>query len=405
VSFVFLGLLIACGLFGSQEVAENIVPTLFWLVAWIAVPLSCGVIGNWTKPFNPFANIVLLVDKATFRQKLLGRKDALKWPVWLSWWPATVLFFMIACGELIYNQTATKPAVTAAVLLIYFIVSTFMALIYGRAWLERGEVFSVLFSTWGRLGYFRFGEPGRQGFAGGLEVPFEATASRIAFVLLLLVSVSFDGLLSTPAWSHFQHNLPGSIAAGSGAYMLLATVLFALLALVIWLVFSGFASLVSKAGALGSRTQASLAGLLPSLLPISFGYLLAHNIEYLLVNGQLLMPLIGNPTGKENWPIHLPHPFNDSYEVHIHLLPSSFFWYFAVLVIVAVHVVAVILAHRHLGSSTKNVRLARRSEYPWIVAMVFYTMLSLWLLAQPLVKEGSAESYDNSIKIQRIAIR
>ena len=40
-------------------------------------------------------------------------------------------------------------------------------------WLERGEMFSVLFSTWGRLGFFRFGAQGRRGFAGGLDVPFE----------------------------------------------------------------------------------------------------------------------------------------------------------------------------------------------------------------------------------------
>jgi hypothetical protein len=405
MSFVVLGLLIVCGLFGSQEIAENILPTLFWLVVWIAVPLSCGLIGDWTKPVNPFGNIVLLVNKASFRQKLLGRKHALKWPAWLSWWPATLLFFIIAAGELVYNQTATKPAVTAAALLVYFILSAFMGLLYGRVWLQRGEVFSVLFSTWGRLGYFRFGEPGKRSFAGGLEIPFEPVISRIFFVLLLLVSVSFDGLLSTPLWSRLQHSLPGSIELGSGAYMILATVIFALLALAMWLVFSGFASLVSRAGALGARTQTSLAGLLPSLVPISFGYLLAHNIEYLLVNGQLLLPLIGNPIGKDSWPVHLPHPFNDSYEVHIHLLPSSFFWYFAVIVIVAVHVVAVILAHRHLGSSTKNVRLAKRSEYPWIVAMVVYTMLSLWLLAQPLIKEKAAESYNKTATIQPIAIK
>lgn len=34
---------------------------------------------------------------------------------------------------------------------------------------------------------------------------------------------------------------------------------------------------------------------------------------------------------------------------------------------------------------------ARRSDYPWLVAMVAYTMLSLWLLAQPLVKERAQE--------------
>ena len=32
-------------------------------------------------------------------------------------------------------------------------------------------------------------------------------------------------------------------------------------------------------------------------------------------------------------------------------------------------------------------RTARRAEWPWIVAMVGYTMTSLWLLAQPVVQD------------------
>src|SRR5579871_2218119 len=43
ISFIIFGLFVAAGIFGSQEIPENIVPTLFWLYIWIAVPLSCGV--------------------------------------------------------------------------------------------------------------------------------------------------------------------------------------------------------------------------------------------------------------------------------------------------------------------------------------------------------------------------
>jgi hypothetical protein len=61
-------------------------------------------------------------------------------------------------------------------------------------------------------------------------------------------------------------------------------------------------------------------------------------------------------------------------------------------------VIAVFLAHQHLGSMTKDEFRARRSEYPWVVAMVLYTMLSLWLLAQPLVKEKPTTEGLNSAK-------
>jgi Na+/proline symporter len=115
---------------------------------------------------------------------------------------------------------------------------------------------------------------------------------------------------------------------------------------------------------------------------------MAHYLQYLLINGQLMFPLLGNPTGDASWPLHLPYPFNDSFEPNVHILPTSAAWYVAVAVIVIVHILAVFVAHAHLGSSAKDPEQAKRSEYPWIAAMVAYTMLSLWLLAQPLVKDA-----------------
>ena len=61
VAWLVTALLIAAGFAGSQEVAENIVTTVFWLLVWIAVPISCGIIGDWTRPYNPFAAIARAV--------------------------------------------------------------------------------------------------------------------------------------------------------------------------------------------------------------------------------------------------------------------------------------------------------------------------------------------------------
>ena len=403
VSFIVLLLSILTGITGSQEVAENILPTLFWLVLWIAVPLSCGLIGNWTEWINPFANVSKLIDRSGLRQSILAKREALEWPKQLGWWPAAVLFFALACGELIFNQTATLPAVIGWGLLLYFVFSGFMGLLYGAGWLERGEVFTVLFNTWGKLGYFRFGSAGRNGFAGGLTRRFENSPSRIAFVLLLLISVSFDGLISTTQWGKFRQHLPSYAQGDSWQYQLIAVAIFILLGFVIWGLFSFFANWTTKLARVKQSSQAALTGLLPSLLPISFGYLFAHNLEYLITNGQLLFPLIGNPTGKDSWPIHLPLPFNDDFEPNIHVLPSSYYWYIAVAVIIAVHVVAIILAHRHLATQTKDARRATLSEYPWICVMILYTMFSLWLLAQPLTKEKPKET--SSLNPTQVVVR
>lgn len=46
---------------------------------------------------------------------------------------------------------------------------------------------------------------------------------------------------------------------------------------------------------------------------------------------------------------------------------------------------AVCLAHLMALSVFKDSRLALRSQYPMVVLMVCYTMISLWILAQPIV--------------------
>ncbi|HEX4754339.1 MAG TPA: hypothetical protein VH661_01130 [Candidatus Dormibacteraeota bacterium] len=388
IAILFTAGLIVAGWVGSQAVAENIVPTFFWLLVWVAVPISCGVLGDWTRALNPFAALARACDRPGLRRSLLGDAAVVRWPAWLGWWPAAALFFTLACGELIYNGDATRPGFAATGLAIYLVVSVVGGLFFGAAtWTDRAEVFSVLFATWGRLGWFRFGAPGRQGLGGGLRVPFAAEASRISFVLLLLVSVSFDGLLSTPAWKTFRTGIP----LNGVPFELLQTAVFAALVLVAWALFGGFAMLVRRAGNLKGSTLEVLAGLLPSLLPIAFGYLVAHNAEYIVINGQLFIPLLGNPAGIDGMKL-LPAPFNDSYEINPNLLPSSVVWYFQVVLIIFVHIVAVVQAHRYLGHAARNVAAARRSEWPWIVAMVGYTMTSLWLLAQPLVETSSSAS-------------
>ncbi|MDP9183073.1 MAG: hypothetical protein M3P04_09905, partial [Actinomycetota bacterium] len=225
--------------------------------------------------------------------------------------------------------------------------------------------------------------PGKRGFAGGLDVPFAAEASRVVFVLLLLVSINFDGLLATPQWSRYERRTLGIDLNGVEA---LRTGSLVVLVLLVLAVFAAFAFASSRAGGLGLGPLPALAYLLPSLVPIAFGYLVAHYLQYVVTNGQLLFPLLGNP-GYDGWPIHLPKPFNDDYQVNLTALPNSFYWYLSVVVIVAVHVVAVMIANRRLAARAPDLVRGRRSEYPWLVAMVAYTAFSLALIAQPLTQE------------------
>ena len=244
----------------------------------------------------------------------------------------------------------------------------------------------------GAAGLLSFGAPGRRGFTGGLDAAFERSLSRV-FHPPALVSVNFDGLLATPKWSHLEAGAFGGLGTHPGRLEAFRTLTFVVIALGVAAVFAAFATLSVRPADRLAGAREGLPLLLPSLVPIAFGYLLVHNLQYVLVNAQLMAPLIGNPVGADWWPIHLPFPFNDSYEVHNAFLPSAFYWYTGVLVIVAAHVLAVFLARRHLARDAAVPGNIRRSEYPWLAAMIGYTMVSLWLIAQPLVTEpGSGGS-------------
>jgi hypothetical protein len=372
---VIVGLLCWAGLAGSQEIPENILPTLFWVYLWVVVPMLCGLIGDFTSGSNPFGYL------AQLGEWLRAGAAPMRWPRWLGWWPAALLMAAATEAELVFNASTTLPRSIAWMVIGYSGMCVLMGALFGaEAWRERGELWSVLFSTWGRLGWFRFGAPGRRGFAGGLQAGFERTLSRTVFVVLLLGSISYDGILSTPQWARFEKHFAS--VGELHNQELVRSIGFVVLICALLLVFGLFALAVARAGRLTS-VSATLSGLLPSLVPIALGYEVAHYLQYVLINGQLILPLLGAPGG-EATNLHLPYPFNDSYEVHTSFLPNGFYWYVDVIVIVAVHIVAVVLAHGFLGRTEGSPQAARRAEYPWIVAMIGYTALSLWLLAQPL---------------------
>jgi hypothetical protein len=385
LSVAVLALLVAVGFAGDQTVENNLLPIVFWLVVWVAVPLLVGLLGDFTGSVNPFAALARLGDDAGLRRRLLGTPRPLGWPRVCGWWIAVLLFAVVVLGELVVNTEATLPKVTAAGLLVYALVCLTGGLVVGAdAWGRHAELFTLLYAAWGRLGYWRFRAPGRRGFGGGLDARFTPRLSRLLFVLLLLAAVTFDGFLSTPQWDSLRDSLVGEAEPNSATARLSATVAFVLITALMFGLFAAFASWTARAGGRSGAPLPSLAVLLPSLLPIALGYQLAHYLQYIAINGQLLFPLLGDPMGR-GWSF-LPYPFSSSYRIDAELMPIKVVWYVQLVVIVAAHVVAVIVAHRHLAWAASSERLARRSEWPWLFAMVGYTMLSLWLLAQPLIE-------------------
>ncbi|MEA5386662.1 hypothetical protein VB773_11860 [Haloarculaceae archaeon H-GB2-1] len=109
----------------------------------------------------------------------------------------------------------------------------------------------------------------------------------------------------------------------------------------------------------------------PSLLPIAVGYHLAHFLAYFL---QLLPALLAS----------LRHPFSVPPVLEVLVVPD---WFGALPIafVLIGHLVAVWVAHATAFDYFPHRVQAIRSQYPLVVAMVFYTMVSLWIVSRPSV--------------------
>src|SRR5262249_54812311 len=137
-----------------------------------------------------------------------------------------------------------NPAVPSHIawLLIGYSLLTFAGmLIFGRdIWLANVEVFSLLFGTFARFAPMEISPaPQRQWtlrpFGAGLLDASAVSTSLTAFVLLLLASVLYDGILGTPEWTSVETAFGAMLPAGSFTPMLIRTI-----GLVgFWLIFFG----------------------------------------------------------------------------------------------------------------------------------------------------------------------
>ena len=156
------------------------------------------------------------------------------------------------------------------------------------------------------------------------------------------------------------------------------------------LVYLMFCSLVFRVATLsaGSSSQWEVKNSLDigcmfilTLVPIAVAYHLAHYLSFLLITGQYLVPLLSDPLGF-GWDIFGTR----DYRPDIGVLNARTSWYIAVVAVICGHVFSVYIAHKAAIRVFHDVRVALYSQIPMIILMVLYTMLSLWILAQPMVE-------------------
>ena len=378
--------IIVSGFFGDQNPALNPAEYLTWIYFWAGLVIVSGLVGNLWTLLNPWAAIYDLVT--------LGRrpKAPLTLPESLGVWPAAGVYLFFAMFELA-SGVANRPWLVASLACAYTVVTLVGMALFGRdRWLLSCEGFTVLFSIVGRFGPVETerDDNGRlravwlRPWGTGLLQRQRGGWDWVVFVILMLSSLAFDGIIATPAWASFATALaPWVQPLGAVGTALVRAFGMLLLATTFLLVFTAFVRLMLFFGGGKVDELATVTAFALTLVPIALVYNAAHNYSYLTIQSQQLIPLLADPLGR-GWHL-LP---TQGYQPSFLLAGAATVWYMQIILIVLGHVVAVYLAHLRAGERFRSAQTVLLSQYPMLALMVMYTMTSLWILAQPITRGG-----------------
>jgi hypothetical protein len=397
---------IAAGFAGDQNPYKNIAPTMVWIIGWVGVAYVSAFGGNLWSVVNPWRTLFELL--AAITRRITGRAYLclLPYPAALGTWPALVFLLALSWTELVYPNPAV-PQFLASLAVAYSVLTLASMFLFGcEPWLAHGEVFTLVFGTFARFAplEIRTGPRPRlwlRPFGAGLLDSSAVTTSMMAFVLLLLASVLYDGALTTPEWRQLESALAAHLSA-FGDFKLMAVRTAGLLAF--WLIFFGTYLAISTV--MSAAAGAALSPLVLArhfaltLVPIAIGYHLAHYLTFLLIQGQYIIPLISDPFGF-GWNLL----GTASYRVDIGIVDARFAWYAAVTAILTGHVASVYLAHRKALEVLDTHSAVLRSQIPLTALMVVYTFVSLSILAEPIVeRRAPAQPLEAELSIPADAV-
>jgi hypothetical protein len=385
IGILVLVAVIVTGLFGSTNPLYNPAEYLVWIYFWAATVILSGLAGNLWYLLNPWTAVYDVTAR------LLPLRPFWKMPE-VGQWPAAAVFVSFACLELT-SGVANRPDVLGALAIAYTVITLAGMLVFGRdEWLEHCEAFTVLFDIIGRFGPVEAERDGSgkitavyvRPWGVGLLKPARTGWDRVVFVILMLSTLAFDGILATPAWQDFTIALePIWLPMGAYGSFFVRTVGLALLTIAFLLVFIAFMEMVIFLGRRRVDLKVTVSTFALTLVPIALVYNAAHNYSYVMVQSQALIPLLNDPFAR-GWSLW---PAVASLKPSFALAQASTVWYAQVVLIVLGHVVAVYLAHLRAGERFRTAQRALLSQYPMLLLMVMYTMTSLWILAQPITRE------------------
>jgi hypothetical protein len=250
-----------------------------------------------------------------------------------------------------------------------------------ETWTRRGEAFSVYFTLFSMVSPFETRERvvGVRPPLSGLP-RLDAVPGTVAFVSVMIGTVTFDGLSQGGLWQDVSVRLTDGFTA-VGVSLSTAPTLADTIGLVLGvLLVAGFYRVgIDGARSVGGELGAERLrlGFVHTLVPIAAVYVAAHYLTFLIFEGQAIGYLASDPFG-QGWDLF----GTASSAIDYSLISQNGAWYAQVAFVVLGHVAALVLAHDRALALYGQASLAVRSQYWMLGIMVGFTTLALWLLAQ-----------------------
>jgi hypothetical protein len=371
------------GFAGTQTATANLMPTVVYVIFWVAIPFTTLLLGNVFAAFNPWRAVTRGVAWVFTRG---GRREAptpLAYPAWLGRWPAALGILFFAWVELVYVNR-DDPTTLAIMALLYAATQLVGMSLYGiEPWTRNADAFAVYFRLFSMISplHWRDRTLYVRPLLGGAP-RLDAGPGTVPMLCVMIGTVSFDGLSQGALWTGSGAIAPSLqqrfINVGFSGEVALE------IAFTIGLLFMvGIVSGVYRLGVIGMhsvRSEHSTEELsrrfVHSLIPIALAYVIAHYFSLLTYQGQAMAYLVSDPLGDGS------NVFGTATAtINYNVIGPNGVWYVQVAALVLGHACGLTLAHDRALVVYDRVRDATRSQYWMLAVMVAFTSLGLWLLS------------------------
>jgi hypothetical protein len=386
IGVFLLGVAVYSGLRGTEAPDRNFALTFLFVTCWLGFPFFSAVLGDVFRPFNPWRAIGRVAGGG-FKAIAGERAAHLDYPEWLGRWPAAIGLLAFVWIEVVFGRTSIvsvdiEPHAVAVATLVYSTYSLAMMAVFGvEEWCERGEVFSVYFGMFGRLGIFGV----RDGHLYRRR-PFSATTNwatipgSAAVVIASIAATSFDGAQD----GAFKAAIEDVFEWLGDRGLSLITALRLTDTIFMLLTFAGI-GLIFMLGVRGMRTVPGApsfkklrTGFAHTLIPIALAYLVAHYFSFFVFQEQAQFTyLLSDPLGTG----HTNLFGTVNYTVDYKFLSANMIWYVQVAALVIGHVIGLMLAHDRALVYWPDYKKATASQYWMLAVMVAFTCFGLYLLS------------------------